>query len=84
MLFSVAAGPWEASWPRSLRALVPFPGRSDRGRGERPGQSASGLLWSRPQPDFSAALGDASSPFAGAEARPILQSVVQGWEFVDR
>lgn len=51
MLFSVAAGPWEASWPRSLRALVPFPGRADRGRGELPGQPSSGL-WVAPQPDF--------------------------------
>lgn len=51
MLFSVAAGPWEAFWPHSLCALVPFPGRSARGREELSDQSRSGL-WPPPPPDF--------------------------------
>lgn len=52
MLFSVAAGPWEAYRPRSLRALVPFPGGQTASVDRSLSRLDQASLAAPPQPDF--------------------------------
>lgn len=76
MPFSVAAGPWEAYRPRSLHALVPFPGGRTAATDSSLEQPGLGL-WSHPSLIFSAVC-DASFSFSGAEAYLVQRSFRTG------
>lgn len=76
MPFSVAAGPWEACRPRSLHALVPFPGGRTAATDSSLEQPGLGL-WSHPSLIFSAVC-DASFSFSGTEAYLVQESFRTG------